>query len=371
MKRTFTLRDGWCKLAAVSGGLILAVTAALGCEDDLPKASQITHMRVLGAATEVVGDPARTTPKPGETAQLTWSMVYPDTQTDDSRLSSLFLVCTTPQQFAGIPVCQEILERASAGTSLVDLVKVDGKPQKLPDCKAEPNQVYKYDLMTAVCVANTPKLEIAVPKGVKASRLVLGTICRNGTPSLDLTSPTLMSCKAAANVVASEIESIAVYGTIPIQFDDTDRNENPNVEGLSLTFHNPPIPWLETDADAAATVSDETCLDLSKTKRVMHSEGHEEEITLRYDASLRELLDGEPEPLEFSGYTTFGELSRRFTVFRSDAVEPLESTFTWEISEQQRAELNEKSKRVRFFFTISDHRGGFSIVKRDLCINRQ
>jgi hypothetical protein len=345
--------------------------AAAGCEDDLPKASQITHMRVLGASTEVDGDPARTTPKPGETARLTWSMVYPDTQTDDSRLSSLFLVCTAPRQFTGIPVCQEILERATSGASFVDLVRVDGVAQKLPDCSVEPDRVHKYDLLTAVCVSHTPKVEIVVPRNVKASRLVIGTICRNGTPSLNLSSPTLMSCKPTANAAPSEVESIAVYGTIPIQFDNADRNENPNVAGLSLSFHNPPIQWLPTDPEAATTVSDETCYDLSTSKRVMHTEGHEEEITLRYDAKLRELFDGEPEPLEFSGYTTFGELSRRFTVFRSDAVEPLESTFTWEISAEQRAELNEKSKRVRFFFTITDHRGGFTIAQRDLCINRQ
>ena len=48
---------------AIALGMLLCLGA---CEDDLPAVTLIAHMRVLGARTEVQGDPSRSNPKPGE-----------------------------------------------------------------------------------------------------------------------------------------------------------------------------------------------------------------------------------------------------------------------------------------------------------------
>src|SRR5690348_2910462 len=122
--------------------LTAAVTfAAIGCNNDLPIASQISHMRVLGAALSVEGDSARTSPKPGETAHMTWSMAYPDATEGDGDLASMFFVCTAPKQFAGTPVCQELLDIAQGGSISAIVAATRGKDA--PDCAKNPNRVYE------------------------------------------------------------------------------------------------------------------------------------------------------------------------------------------------------------------------------------
>jgi len=354
-------------LAAVSGMPLLAalcLLAAAGCENDLPRASNIERMRVLGGLTQVIGDEARSTPKPGEKARLSWSMAYPDPQLDDSNLASVFFVCTAPEQFSGVPVCQELIEVARGGsiTGVLDAV-MEGREI---DCAKTPDRTVQAGPFTVVCVTGTPRLDVAIPKDTKvAGKLVRGIICQNGAPRFDPNDPTGMSCDASAD------EHIAVYGTIPIQYSDAEANQNPSIDAASFFFHDPPVPWQPVAEDVRAELNDDSCLDESKAKHVMHTEGHKEQITLRYDAEQREQRDGQPEGLEFSAYTTFGKLSQRFTIFRSNAELPLKNSFDWEITEDERKELNDKSKHVRFFFTVMDGRGGYATTSRDLCINRQ
>lgn len=360
------MRASYCK--AMLAGLLLA---AVSCGSDLPVASEILHMRVLGATTTVIGDEARTTPKPGERARMRWTVAFPDVgeRDYDSELASIFFVCTAPETFSGTPICQEFLDLAEAG-SVSGLLAVT-RGQELPNCERNPDRVYEYGPFRIVCSTGTPDFEVAVARNAKErARLVQGLICRNGTPRLDNSDPTGTSCKPASGASEDEIERVAVYGTVPIQYEDNDSNDNPSIEAATFLLHDPPLPWPELAEDIAATLDADTCLDQSEAGRVASTGGHEELITLRYDAAEREQYDGEPEVLEFSAYTTFGELSRRFTVFEPDDEVPLENTFTWQISREERAELLGMSKRVRFFFTLMDRRGGFSIATRDLCINR-
>lgn len=335
-----------------------------GCENDLPRASNIEHMRVLGGQVAVVGDETRSTPRPGEQARLTWNMAYQDPALDDSQLASVFFTCTAPEQFSGVPVCQELLDVARGG-SISGVLSAAMEGQKI-DCAETPDRTFQAGPFSVVCVTGTPRLDVPIAKDAKiAGKLVRGIICQSGTPRFDANDPTGMSCTDSAQ------EHIAVYGTVPIQYGDDDANQNPNIDATSLLFHDPPIPWQPVAEDVAAQLSDETCLDDAKAKRVMHSDGHEEQITLRYDADQREQHAGQPEALEFSVYTTFGKLSQRFTIFKANAELPLKNTFKWELTEDERRELNDKSKRVRFFFTLMDGRGGFSVTSRDLCIDRQ
>jgi hypothetical protein len=326
-------------------------------------------MRVLGASTAVLDDETRTTPKPGEAAQVTWSMAYPDATQDDSQLSSVFIVCTQPDQFSGgVPVCQELIDIASGG-SIAEYVALT-RGRDAPNCEQYPDRVYDFGPFRVVCVTGTPKLNVSVAPSFKATaKLMRGIICRSGTPQLDQNAPGGASCKPKGP--AEVRESVQVYGTVPVQYSDEESNQNPSIDAAGFAFHDPPLPWAALPDDLAASLTDDTCLEEAKARRVMHSEGSEELITLTYEASQREIHDGKPERLEFSAYTTYGELSHRFAVFDATDEPPLKDTYTWQITEDQRSRLNGKSKRVRFFFTVMDHRGGYAVATRDVCIDRQ
>ena len=346
--------------------MVCALASLSACQIDLPVASKIEHMRVLTAIARVDGDAERSSPAPGETARVTWEMAFPDTTQDNSELASLFYVCTAPNRVAGVPFCQEFVDLAQSGAAsgggLGGLGGLD-----LPDCAKDPDRVWDVGPFSVVCVTGTPELDIKVPDNFKAeAKLMQGIICRNGTPRFDPKNPTTLTCAHAKD--EKNAEEIAVYGTVPVQYDESTENHNPSTEAAKLYFHDPPVLWEPSDAELDAELSDESCADLAQDGRVMKSDGDEETITLRYDADAREELAGKPEALTLSTYTTFGSLSNRFTVFRSDAKTPLKRTLTWELEDEDREQLKKTSKYVRFYFTVQDGRGGYAITRRDLCV---
>jgi hypothetical protein len=346
--------------------LLSALVCLSACQNDLPEASQIAHMRVLTAYAEVEGDVERASPAPGETARVTWSMAYPDAAQDDSELASMFYVCTAPTRFAGVPLCQEFIDLAQAGNDQAEA----SLGAALPDCARDPDRVWDVGTFRLACVTGTPKLDVAVASNFKAeAKLMQGIICRNGAPRFELQNPQRLVCDPIADNDKPR-EEITVYGTVPVQYDTDTENHNPSTEAFQISFHDPPVLWERSENELSGELSDEACEGLAQDGRVMSSDGHEETITLGYDADAREDFEGKPEPLTFSSYTTFGSLSARFTVFRSDANTPLKRTFTWELSDEERTQLKQSSKYVRFYFTVQDDRGGFAITRRDLCILR-
>lgn len=355
------------------GAVMCALASLPACQVDLPVASKIERMRVLTAIARVEGDLERSSPAPGETARVTWEMAYPDAEQDNSELASLFYVCTAPDRFAGAPVCQEFVELATQRRAPSDRRGGFGglDAALLPDCGKDPDRVWDVGPFSVVCVTGTPELDIKVLDNFKAeAKLMQGIICRNGTPRFDPDNPTQLICDVARG--QKNAEEIAVYGTVPVQHGEDTENHNPSTEAAKIYFHDPPVLWEASDEELDSELSDETCADLAQEGRVMSSDGHEEMITLRYDAEAREEADGKPEPLTLSTYTTFGSLSARFTVFRSDAKPPLKRTIEWELEDEEREQLKKKktSKYVRFYFTVLDGRGGYAITRRDLCVLR-
>lgn len=354
----------------LSGLLLLAGLSA--CEIDLPVASEIEHMRVLTAISEVEGDPERASPMPGESARVTWVMAYPDHEQDDSELSSLFYVCTAPERFSGTPVCQELIDLAQAGARDPSAA-FGGAAELLPDCGQDPDRVWDLGPFRLVCVTGTPRLDIDIAGDYTASaKLMQGVICRNGTPRFELADTPRLVCEGRGP--RADREEIAVYGTVPVQQGAETENHNPRTDAFQLTFGDPPKMWGPSDELLDEEISDENCGELASEGRLLQSAGHraarEEEIILGYDADAREEHEGKPEPLTFSAYTTFGSLSARFTVFRSDAKPPLKRTIKWELSDEDREQLKQSSKLVRFYFTVQDGRGGYAITRRDLCVTR-
>jgi hypothetical protein len=354
---------------------LLMLVSWSACQIDLPVASEIERMRVLTAVSEVEGDPERASPAPGETARVTWSMAYPDHAQDDSELASLFYVCTAPERFSGTPVCQEFIDLLkSGGRDASAAFGGELGAELLPDCGKDPDRVWDLGPFRMVCVTGTPKLDIKIPDNYKAeAKLMQGIICRNGTPRFELSDQPRLVCDEGRGP-SREREEISVYGTVPVQYDDDTTNDNPRTDGFRLTFGDPPEMWEASDELLDQELSDEACEELARSGRMLLSDDHrmarEEEISLGYDAEAREEADGKPETLTFSTYTTFGSLSARFTVFRSDAKPPLKRAIKWELSDEEREQLKRSSKYVRFYFTVQDGRGGYAITRRDLCVTR-
>jgi hypothetical protein len=349
--------------------LALCLALVFGCEDTLPRASEIKHMRVLGAVTELAGDATRSTPKPAETATVTWSMAYPDVAQDDSELASMFATCTAPTRFSGQPVCQELLD-AAQGSNLTDVVAGAAGLRGQKSCADMPDQRIEAGPFSLTCVTGTPHSDVKVEPSYKAAaKLVQGIICRNGSPTLDVDDPTGVRCEPHKGVKASLIESIPVYGTVPVQYKNSDLNQNPSLDAATFSFGESELSWPTLTFEESAVLADD-CAAAAVDGQVLSSNGKDEQITIEYDAAARELHDKEPEALEFSTYVTIGELDRRFTVFASDAKPPLKSTLKWTISKEQRDKLGDKSQLVRFYFTVLDHRGGFAITRRELCLGR-
>jgi hypothetical protein len=348
--------------------VMMVAGAAVGCGDKLPKATLISHMRVLGARTEVKGDETRSTPKPGETATLTWAMAYPKVDEDDSTLSSLFITCTAPTQFTGIPICQEFIDAAMSPDDAV--AKMLGKSTQKLSCAGQENMAFTVGTLGGTCVSGTPKLDVKIEAGSKIpKKLVRGILCRNGTPLLNPDNPELFECSRNKGVKASDFEEIAVYGTVPIQLRADLANENPSLTDATLKQSGK--TWMPIMGMLPAM--DDDCADAAKMGMLPSSDGRSVTIGFSYPAKLREKYGGELETLEISAYATAGEVERRFIVFDPDAEVKggqLSHEITWKMSAADRMDVKSGGELVRFFFTILDRRGGFDVTDRALCVTK-
>lgn len=372
MRRRAT--KGSSPLLALSPALSLAAALAsallVGCEDDLPKATLIEHMRILGARTEVIGDESRSTPRLGERATVSFAVTYPELEAGDDELSSLFWACTFPTTFAGTPVCEELIEAAQAG--------IDPSLDETSfSCEGFAGAPVQLGGITATCVDGTPRIEVPIePDFAGPAKLIQGIVCRNGTPELDLQSPTLVRCDPDSGASSSEVESIPVYGSVSVAREDGDENQNPSRDRIDLYLRVPnsgtPVPWPPSPPDQTLEQLAQACADGTIPRR----DRFREFISIGYGP------DDEDEPMQFSTAATYGELSRRFTVIepedRSDDPpdeEPVSddddirpSEFAWSPTEDQRRELADEPQLVRFYISVLDGRGGFDVTNRELCV---
>jgi hypothetical protein len=342
----------------------IALLALLpACDDDLPKVTLIDHTRVLGARQSVIGAETRAIPKPGETVRMTWAMAYPDLETTDDELSSFFIDCTAPTRYTGTPVCQEFIDAAQGRTRGLGF----GFSQPPKGCDVQPNSTQSIAGIRLVCVTGTPKIDVAIASSVKSPRLVQGIICRNGTPQLDLESPTGASCVPKSK---GEFEEITVYGTVNVQTKAEEANLNPDISLATMSVRTSESslarPWNLTPVEALPDLQEDCST--APTDVVLPTNGYPEVIVIDYPRQTA--AHEKDEDIVFSTYATFGELSRRFTVFESSGEEVDAPDLTWKLSEDERSELVGEPKLVRFYFTVSDGRGGFDITTRELCVNR-
>ncbi|HEY2735387.1 MAG TPA: hypothetical protein VGI70_15425, partial [Polyangiales bacterium] len=267
------------------------------------------------------------------------------------------------------PICQELIDAARSGSSLGILSMFGGATP--PDCGKNPDSNLVRGAFSVTCVSGTPHSSLTIEKSFSAgAKLIEGVICRNGTPKFDSKSSTGVSCSAKPDVAMSDVESVSVYGTIPVQYDDDGENHNPSIDAANFVFGAGDARWLPNDQNAPISDWIDDCSAPARAGQLLSSDGIGEDFAIRYDADARESYQGAPESLEFAVYVTKGKIDHHFALFDSDAKLPLEAPLHWELSKEDRDKLGDENELLRFYFTVIDHRGGFAITTRDLCVGR-
>lgn len=362
---------------------LLALAGLAGCQDDLPRATEIERMRVLGTRLSVVGDEARATPEPGENVRLSFVTAFPD-QLDDTALAEMMIVsCTAPDRYTGgLPICQELIDAAERGD--VGSSSVLTAARKI-ECSDIPGRRQTFAGVTVACVNGPPEITLPIPAGFTAeSSMFLGVLCQEGEAFFDPTSTGLFGCDD------NDGETILLHGTYPVQRRAEDVNHNPVAAKLSIEME-PFIEWRPIDGTPLAQPGalDESCARQASSMGALSNpllpgvDVGKHRLTLRYPAEERERIEGEPgrpfETLEITVHATSGEIERQFTVW-TDASEtygakrgdvPIDTDPPWleaDLSWDPENDAPATGRLVRFFVTVRDQRGGFDMSTYAACV---
>ena len=293
--------------------------AAAACMPAQDPPSLIETTRLLGARVEVAGDAGRASPRPGETATVTWLVAAPGQMPP---LGWAFVLCP------------------GVATSL--------------DCAGEPLGVFQGQ--------DQPRVTIAVPAagdlGATKMLVLEGRVCSSSSPVLDGTHA---SCTDGGDGTTASV-------AIPLDLDvpGSEPNQNPDLAGSPLTLDG--AAW---DPPAAPDPND-ACAGLPRV--AAGSKDHV--ITVGTRGADREdytaLLGDPPAPvvarerLEISQFTTAGKLARSFSWI--EAEDPSEQPTTevkWDAPKPE--EVPAEGKRVDFTFVVRDMRGGIDWTTRAVC----
>jgi hypothetical protein len=346
--------------------LVLAVAVLGGCKNDLPKATEIVHMRVLGATLEVVGDETRSTPKPGETVSISMTTVFPLQKENTDSAQSMLIFCTAPNRFTGgLPVCQEFLDAAQSGSG-TDITAALPLASGKVHCSDLPEPILSFGGVSVQCISGDPAAQFKVAENFAAKqKLLIGVICERGDAFINPNDPLIFGCDHDSG------ETLRVNELITVEQNKSDENHNPSAANLGVALETrSKDAW--SPIDPGLVPVENNCGSLAGGDALPQVDYLSHTMTLSYTAAARETLNGEPEDLELSVYATGGSLERRFTLFSaSDPVTKgqLQSDLTWD--PPLPAELpmqGRQGKLIRFFVTVRDHRGGFASTSRAVCI---
>jgi hypothetical protein len=303
---------------AIAAAIALAWIVA-GCAPAMDPPSLIETTRVLGARVEVAGDPGRATPKPGESASVTWLMVAPG---DMPPLAWAFAFCPGTR------------------TSL--------------DCAGAPIALMQGHDVPAVSV-DTPAADAL---GSTQLLVLEGRVCVGGDPVLDGASGR-PSCTGGGDGTTASL-------AIPLDLDvaGSEANQNPSIAGSPLSLDGQPWPA----ADAAAT-----CADLPRV--APGSKDHVIDlVTAAGDREVYMDVAGDPpapvqtrERLQISQFTTAGKLTRAFTWIEADDTSDAPvAEVKWDAPEAK--DVPAGGEVVRFRFVALDGRGGVDWTSRATCV---
>jgi hypothetical protein len=292
--------------------LVVAVTVP-ACGEEFDPPSLIEKTRVLGATVEVVGDPTRATPRPGESATVTWIMAAPEALPP---LAWLFVVC----RYGASPAeaCAPAPRAVAQGT---------GTP------------TFEVAVPTADVLGTTPRLQL------------FGQICQDSAPTID-PATNLPACAGGGTMATLDI-----YLQLGEQ-----ANHSPALVDRPFWFDGADWP-----ADGAA-------LDCASMPRVAAgSTGHVLRLaTLAEDRETIVTPSADPtvvstttrEVLQISNFTTAGKLGQSYSfVEASDPRSEADVDVTWDAPSVSPIE-----GRVHFTFVARDLRGGVGVATRTVCL---
>jgi len=350
-------------------GTLLTLLAA--CQDNLPKATEIERMRILGTRIEVVGDEQRSTPKPGEKVRVSLTTVFPSIEDSADDLHTLLIGCTAPGRYTGgIPICQELIDLATTKDAQL-IAALPMLMKKLSCADIDPGILSLTPSTSLQCLTGAPTAVLPVGSDFRADNfLFLGVVCERGTPYVDATDPLLFGCED------NDGETIRVHGQIPVEYKKADENRNPNIDdALSLTIDDG--EWDAFDPDMLPDENDCEQSTDQKSPTIPRRTGGDHTIGISYDPKDRDLVDGKPEVVELTVYATDGDMERRFTLF--DELDTpkkglLKSQLKWSPpltrATPKAGELPiGGQKLVRFFITVRDQRSGYDVTSRAVCLH--
>jgi len=294
-----------------------ALVAAAACAPSMDPPSLLETTRLLGARVEVAGEAGRATPRPGETATVTWLVAAPGAMPP---LGWAFVLCP------------------GVSTSL--------------DCAGAPLTVFQGQ--------DQPQMAITVPAaadlGATTMLVLEGRVCSSSAPVIDGTNRA--RCTDDGDGTTASV-------AIPLDLDvaGSEANQNPDLRDSPLTLDG--AAW----DPASATDTADPCAGLpavgAGTKDHVISV-----VTRGADREDYTALLGDPpapmasrERLELSQFTTAGKLSRSFSWV--EAEEPSDAPVT-EVKWDAPAE----ARTVQLTFVVRDMRGGVDWTTRAVCVTQ-
>jgi hypothetical protein len=305
-RRTIETRALWA--------ILLAGTVLAACGEPFDPPSLIEKTRVLGARVEVTGDATGATPRPGESATVTWIMAAPEALPP---LAWTFVVCrsgfATPAE-----ACAPAPLAIAQGT---------GTP------------TFEVQVPTADVLGTTPRLQL------------FGQICQDSAPTLD-PQTNLPTCAGAGTMA-----------TVDIYLELGDQaNHNPALADRPFWF------------DGADWPADNAAADCTSLPRVAAgSKGHVLRLaTLAEDRETIVTPSADPtaapttvrEVLQISNFTTAGELGQTYSFVEADDPRTeADVDVTWDAPD-----ISPADGRVHFTFVARDLRGGVGLATRTACL---
>lgn len=297
--------------------LLFVALSLAACAPELDPPSLLERTRVVGARVEVVGDPGRATPRPGEAATITWLITGP--APDPAALSWAFVVCP------------------GAGAE--------------PICAGEPLALSRGHESAPVFTLPVPSAE---QLGGIRQLVVLGRICVGSDPVIDEVTG-IPRC-------AGDGEGTTAGVSIPIETADVS-NRNPDLAAAALTFGG--APWTGRAEAGCAALPE------------VRAGSKDHVIGLETAAADREtyvaMLGDPPQPtqrrewLQISQFTTQGKLDRSFSSIEADDTRARPAVdMKWSAPAADR--VPPAGLVVRFVFVARDLRGGIDWTDRAVCV---
>jgi hypothetical protein len=320
LARRGTTRAIGTTAAAVLTGAILA-----GCGPSFDPASLIETARVVGARVEVQGAPDRASPKPGETAQVTWLVTAPEALPP---LAWAYALC--------VP-----------GT-------VDGKIAL--GCEGTPLAVFQG-------TSAPPRIAFAVPTaealGAATSLVLYGQLCAGvgSTPTFDPTSG-IPGCTGDGAATTASLSIGLELGP--------DVNHNPTAD-RAFTFDGQ--PWVPLAAGGDPCVVGPRVAAGTRDHLIGNTtEGSDREpfTALVGDPPVP---TAERESLQISQFMTAGKLQSQFA-FVEAADTAAETTVNVKWEAPKASEVPAAGLPVTFTFVVRDDRGGTDWTTRTACVTR-